>query len=128
MIRVSRRRFSLLLSLAAGLGSTALLRRAWGRSADPHERLKRLLEATFSDAAGVRAIGQQYLASGPAATADALDLAERLLAKPPANSTDLRQILGRLRDDDLRRRALVRVDGWILPRLEAQVCALIVLL
>jgi hypothetical protein len=102
--------------------------RAIGQRADRYAPLKRLLEATFTDPAGIRKIGRQYLATGPEATADAFELAERLLAQRPADIRDLRQILARFRYDCMRQRSFVLVDGWILPRLEAQVCALTALL
>jgi hypothetical protein len=128
MARVSRRRFSFQLSAAFGLLAAPTLNYACGRPPPSHGRFKRLLEAMFSDPAGAREIGQQYLAASPAATADALHLAKRLLAEAPRNSKDLRQILCRCRNEDMHRRAFVLVDGWILPRLEAEVCALAVLL
>ena len=82
----------------------------------------------MSDPAGARAIGRRYLASGSAVAVDAQALAARLMAERPASAADLRRLLADYRDDDGRRRAFVLVDGWILPRLEAQICALTVLL
>ena len=62
------------------------------------------------------------------AEAEALELAEHLLAAHPASPVDLGLVLARRRDGDARRRALVLVDGWVLPKAEAQVCALTTLL
>jgi hypothetical protein len=126
--RISRRQLSLLLIVALGLWAASPPGRVWGRTAAPHERLKRLLERTLSDPVGARAIGRRFLESDPDAAADALALAERLRAKHPVNGMGLRRALARYRDDDLRRGRFVLVDGWILPRLEVQVCALVVLL
>jgi hypothetical protein len=128
MARVSRRLFSLQLSAAVGLWAAPYLSRTCGAMPSRPNELKRLLMSTLSDPAGAREIGRQYLATAPDATVAALDLAERVLAKRPANSRELRQFLSRSRDDDLQRRAFVLVDGWVLPQLEAQICALAVLL
>jgi hypothetical protein len=128
MLRLSRRRFSFQLSAALGLVGAPSLSYAHSQPAAPHDRLKWLLEATFSDPAGAREIGHQYLVTCPDATADVLELAKRLLAQRPMNPKALRQILSRWRNEDLDQRAFVLVDGWILPRLEAEVCALAALL
>lgn len=123
MFGVSRRRFSLLLALGCGLVGAPRAGRTAAR-----DRLKALLEATLSDPAGARAIGRRVLAASPDAAADARALAARLLAERPVSTGDLRRILARLRQDDLSSGAFVLVDGWILPRLEARVCALTILL
>ena len=128
MVRVSRRRFSLLLACGLGLYAPPPLRPASGGGASSPDALKRLLDATLSDPAGARAIGRRFLASGPDVAGDAQALAARLMAARPASATDLRRLLAGCRDDDRRRRDFVLVDGWMLPRLEAQICALAVLL
>ena len=128
MVRVSRRRCSILLASVLGLVAGLRPSRAWAGTDTSHDALRALLDAILSDPAGARAIGRRFLASGPDAAAGARALADRLLAERPGSPTDLRCILARRRKDDLRRRAFVLVDGWILPRLEAQVCALTVLL
>jgi len=128
MVRASRRRFSLLLACGLGLCAAPLLGSASRGGASSPDALKRLLDATLSDPAGARAIGRRFLASGPDVAGDVQALAARLMAARPASATDLRRLLAGYRDDDRRRRALVLVDGWMLPRLEAQICALTVLL
>ena len=54
-------------------------------------------------------------------------LADRLMEARPVTAADLRGVLVRLRKADARRGAFVFVDGWVLPKAEAQVCALTVL-
>ena len=73
-------------------------------------------------------IGRRFLEANPRAGMDACALAERLFAARPVTSAQLRRVLTRYRDDDLRRRRFVVVDGWILARLEAEVCVLAVIL
>lgn len=86
------------------------------------------IRALFSDPGAARALGERYLAAYLGAEADALALAARLQSARPADATGLRQALARQRQADAARRAFAIVDGWVLPKAEAQVCALTVLL
>ena len=88
----------------------------------------RLLRAIFGDPDAARAVGRRYLLAHASGEAGALELADYLLAANPVSTADLRRLLARRRDEDARRRAFVIVDGWVLPKAEAQVCALTVLL
>lgn len=126
--RISRRRLLLLLSVALGLAAAPPRSGIWGRATAPRDCLKHLLEKTLSNPEGARTIGRRFLEANPRAGVDACALADRLVAERPATSAGLRRVLARYRDEDLRQRKFVVVDGWILPRLEAEVCALAVIL
>lgn len=125
MVTASRRSVLMVLSSASLIGGGGL-------HAAPvvgeREGLKSLVPAMFSDLEAARTVGRRYLAGGPAAEAAALRLSERLAAGRPAGVRGLRRLLGRLRQEDARQRSFVRIDGWIMPTTEAQICALAVLL
>ena len=106
--------------------ANAAVQRSWEET--PRDRLGALLQATLSDPAGARVLGRRYLASCPSAARDALELADRLAAERPAGAGDLQRMLAQTRDMNARLKQTALVDGWVLPRVEAQVCALSVLL
>jgi hypothetical protein len=105
--------------------ANAAVQRSWEET--PRDRLG-ALQATLSDPAGARVFGRRYLASCPSAARDALELADRPAAEWPASAGDLRRMLAQSRDMNARLKQTALVDGWVLPRVEAQVCALSVLL
>ena len=97
-------------------------------SESPRDDLKPLLHSLFSDLEAPRAVGRCYLASGPAAEAETWQFADRLAEAQLATASDLSCLLKRARHADADRGAFARVDGWLLPKAEAQTCALAVLL
>ena len=113
-----------LICRTAGAVSTA--ERSWSEA--PRERLSALLSAVLSEQAGARMLGRRYLASCPTAARQALELANWLSAEQPASVLELRRLLAEIRDEDARLRRTALVDGWVLLRVEAQVCALAVLI
>lgn len=134
MAQASRRRVLFLLSSTFGVWTTASPRSAYARGiaggcvGAARAGLGYLLRATFGNPDSACAVGRRYLEAHARAEAEALELADYLLAAHPMSPADLRSLLARRRDEDARRRAFVLVDGWILPKAEAQVCALTVLL
>ncbi len=86
------------------------------------------LAAAFTDLDAPREVGRRYLRADPLEASP-----ERVqafldefsdLGSPEA----LRQDLARLRDRDFRVQDIVFIDGWVLARSEARLCALTVLL
>lgn len=123
--RKPTRRATLRFALLTLLGASALPLAA--RAASPgleRARLGRLVRALFRDLDAARAVGRRYLAEDPAARAETTALFERLLAARPADPDALRQCLARFTGEAAGPRAVVLVDGWVLPKGEAQACAL----
>lgn len=81
--------------------------------------------AALSDRASARRIGRAYLAAYPA-EADAPRLTAQLAQALGAarGRRDLRLALRRAVRDDMRHGRSVLVDGWVLARTEARLCAL----
>lgn len=114
----------LLAALATVLASPAV---PWAdrRGAPRHLRPERLL----SDLGGARAIGRRYLALAPQEAAPGL-LARCLDAETGAGACGeagperLRRALDEQRRRDFAAGDTVVIDGWILARTEARLCAL----
>ena len=135
MLASGRRQF-LRLSASTGLASFALSCSWPGVSAVlASERfgnsdLASALTTFFKDPDGAAAVGRRYLALHPD-EADADRLSEALFdsAQPSRATTEaLRSDLSRQRQRDFRDGDVVILDGWLLARSEARVCALTVLL
>ena len=136
MSLASGRRQFLRLSASTGLASfalscswpgvTAVLASERFSSSD----LASALTTLFKDPEGASAVGRRYLALHPD-EADADRLSEALFdtAQPfrPTAKT-LRSDLSRQRECDFRDGDVVILDGWLLARSEARVCALTALL
>ena len=92
--------------------------------------LEDLMAATFPDNRSAKAVGRQYLADyctpgGGGETVDAI--APLLLSRLQASGReagDLRAALAAEIRKDYRNRDIVTVDGWVLSRSEARLCAL----
>jgi hypothetical protein len=79
--------------------------------------------------AAARAIGRRYLADHPD-EADAGRLAHQLFGKDgaaPVTAADLRRAVDAARSRDFARSDTVVIDGWLLARSEARLCALALL-
>lgn len=134
-LAAGRRQF-LRLSASTGLASFALSCSWPGMTAVlAMERpgtndLTPALTTLFKDPEGTAAIGRRYLALYPQeADADHLTAALFDTAKPSPTTADaLRSELSRQRQQDFRNGQVVVVDGWLLARSEARVCALSALL
>ena len=122
--RMSRRRF--LWSMVAAIVTPCV---AWlGWTASPHAQ-RRAIEMLLGDLRGAREIGARYLALEPAErSADVL--ARHLLRDPHkiafsvTDTAALRQALAAGRTRDFASGDTVIIDGWILARTEARLCAL----
>ena len=122
-LKIKRR--GVLLSLAALLVPGTASGMWWLVGGTP----KTLAEALFSDIASARKIGVKYLAQ-TAHECDAGILAAYLpqgCAMPPSSPfaiDDIRKTVDAQRQRDFATGDTVLVDGWILSRTEARLCAL----
>jgi hypothetical protein len=103
----------------------------WARPAAPTD-IAQALRGVFSRPASARAVGRAVLRhwAGPSALPDLL--AELQKARPElcracaaASRDQLTALLRDARRDDFARGRTLIVDGWILGRTEALVCALV---
>jgi len=121
---MSRRRF--LLSIIVGLVPSAL---AWTAWTTPSWLRRAAIEELVGDLSGARAIGTRYLVIAPEER-DAAFLARHLFAgvadgpHHAAGMSALRQAIGAHRQRDFTTGDTVIIDGWILARTEARLCAL----
>lgn len=88
----------------------------------------RCLLQIFSDLEAPRALGRRYLKSYPQESGREQLLETLIDGTAPGDHEALRKRLARRRGQDFRNGNIVIVDGWILARTEAQVCALTTLL
>ncbi len=90
---------------------------------------RRRILALFDDVGAAQVMGRQYLDSYP----DEAD-GDRILGEMVNDAGRARPIRGledmiaRARERDFRRGDTVIIDGWVLARTEARVCALTILL
>jgi hypothetical protein len=122
-----RRRF--LLGLGLGVMAATLAATGWAK---PTWMRRAVVQELIGDLKGVRAIGARYLALAPEER-DAARLARLLFAgiaearRPFAGVDALRRAIGAHRERDFAAGDTVLVDGWILARTEARLCALVFL-
>ena len=119
-------RRSLAVVLGAGLGA-AVLPLGWLRPA----RRARLMAHPFRDDRAARVVGRRYLAVNPGEASRPV-LLDRLgpLAPAPDRPVEPRVWRHRLivaRTADFAAGDTVLVDGWLLARSEARLCALVAL-
>jgi hypothetical protein len=83
-----------------------------------------LLASFFGDADAAAVVGRRYLALHPS-EADLDRLGREILSPTPARAyqAHTRQVLARHRDD-FASEHLAIVDGWVLSRTEARLCAI----
>lgn len=92
------------------------------------------LAGLLPHAAGAARLGRRYLALAPAEAdpgrllhALSKDHADLAAASRTGADIEIRAILGRCRQRDFAAGNTVLVDGWILSRTEARLCALVAL-
>jgi hypothetical protein len=108
---------SVLPAALAGTG-TSLVER------DRDRHLRRLIEPLFTDMASARAVGRSYIAAFPDIAAGAAGRIRDLLLTPRQRQRGFpeRLLSGQRRDDFSSGRTVV-IDGWVIARCEADLCA-----
>lgn len=110
-----------MLACSSGLAAALFDAGAADAGRSPDRRLGEL----FRSPRKARALGARYLALHPEA-ADRVALASRLgLDGAPIRLAELRARLASLRERDFAQHRIVSIDGWILARSEAEICALL---
>lgn len=94
----------------------------------PHQHLRSMLMNIFPDPAAPQALGQAYLERYPAEADVRLLMRSFQDDADLPEARDLAQRLGERRSRDFRDGDTVVVEGWVLARSEARLCALTVLL
>ncbi len=129
MARFGRRRF-LALGLAAAVAGQirpALAGAPLGGLAGPANDTERRLAGLFRNPEFAREVGRKYLAIHPD-EADRYRLRTTLFGVArPRSSAALRNVLADRRRKDFEDGDIAVVDGWVLARSEARVCALVAL-
>ena len=90
--------------------------------------MKGYLLELFTDQDAPYLLGKRYLDLYPHHQAHAFLLAERIQAVQPRTAMALKKMLSRQRESDFHYGQTITIDGWLLARTEAEVCALTVLL
>jgi hypothetical protein len=106
--------------LPAGLAGTgtSLVER------DRDRHLRRLIEPLFTDVASARAVGRSYIAAFPDIAAGAAGRIRELLLTPRQRQRDFpERLLSVQRRDDFSSGRTVVIDGWVIARCEADLCA-----
>ena len=132
MTAIPRREFLWQVLSACAAGVIVPVRVAWGGQSGQVDRAATTGAGYFGDQAdAVRAVGEAYLRqlgrdtsreSVAAAARGALDAIDRARDQPGA----IRALVRAVRDDFERGRS-VQLEGWILSRTEAEICALTLL-
>lgn len=123
----------LILRLAASTAIVAAAPAVWARparaAAGCGADLASRLAALIPHADSAARIGERYLASAPA-EADPSLLVSSILGQHGHEATAdavLRRVVGERRQRDFIDGNTVSVDGWVLSRTEARLCALVAL-
>lgn len=127
MFDFSRRRVLL------GLGALGLVPRMAEAGAefarvDAVVHVRELLTQMFGDVASAQAVGRAYLRSHPHDGNPRLLIADLLGPGVPPNAASLARLLAARRSREFRDGETVVVNGWVLARSEARLCALTILL
>jgi hypothetical protein len=125
-VTAARRRFlqasgGLVLACASGLAGALFD----GEAADAGRSSDQGLSELFRSPRKARALGERYLALHPEAAGRAALAARLGLDAAPISRASLRERLASLRERDFAQRRIVAIDGWILARSEAEICALL---
>ena len=83
----------------------------------------RCIAEVFRDLEGVREIGKRWLEMNSGKSTHSQVLAELMSEPMPQDPVDFRRYIVDRRELDLRNDDIVIVDGWILARTEARLCA-----
>jgi hypothetical protein len=89
-----------------------------------HRHPEQRIKALFSDTENARAVGLGYLATHADMAFDAVNRVENFFA----SALSEQEWLTRQRREDFTQGRTVTVDGWVLARCEADLCAALVLL
>lgn len=124
---MSKRRF--LIALISGLVAA----RGWGTkvlaAGISDASLEAVVGELFSDVADAQVIGRRYLTLYPEKASRSVLLAELKMTYPlvAGQQTRLKKTLSQRRQQQFLEGDTVIVDGWVLARCEAQICALLAL-
>jgi len=123
---LSRRRVLLSFALSAAVIGTIW---PWNESRRGASALlpllKSRLQQVFSDPEAGRALGRHYLAAFPD-EASLVRLTQGLLTLEALRSShSFTERIAALRTRDFENEDMVSVDGWVLARVEARLCALL---
>lgn len=88
-------------------------------------RIEHSLRALFSDIDAARVLGMRYIDLYPS-EAQRIVLLDKLFLSAPRTSRELKTIISLEREYDFQNNRTIIIDGWILARTEAEVCALTV--
>ncbi len=123
-----RRVLAILAASCAWLGVPGL-RVLSGSGAADAAPLSLILAGLFTDRRSAGAVGAAYLRSVDDAEARPERLMRSILGDSPATmgQAELKQVIGTRIRGDFTENAVVVVDGWMLSRTEARLCALIAL-
>jgi hypothetical protein len=131
LVGMTRRRFLLSGTLVAttfASSSCSYSLTGLRASAISDGKIKAGLRQLFSDRAAARGLGKRYIDLYPR-EAQRILLFEKLVSSlQPGSSRELKAIIARERESDFQNNRIVIIDGWLLARTEAEVCALTVLL
>lgn len=129
-MRACSRRTFLVTSALALLGAARAAAGGGAPGRDAMAGLGRDVGALFGDPAAARRLGRRYLATHPNERR-AVHLWARELAgarRPWGTADELRRAVAQRRERDLQDGVVAIVDGWVLARTEARVCALLAVL
>jgi hypothetical protein len=132
MTAIPRREFLLQALAACAAGALVPSRSAWAVQTGNVERAATMSAGYFGDQAdAVRAIGEAYLRQlGRETTRESIVAAARGALEAIEGSRDqpgaIRALVRAVRNDFERGRS-VQLEGWILSRTEAEICALTLL-
>ncbi len=120
--------WSILPSAAAGQSIRSLPAVTTEGASDAYRTIAREIAALFTDLEAARVVGREYLRQNPA-SADAESLIAGIaLTVSPCGGADFRARVENRRSAEFLSGRTVVVNNWILPRIEADLCALTVLL
>lgn len=130
-LQISRRTalsMGAVLGLLAGRPGMALSAGSGAASADVASHIRRLLEEIFGDGAAPRALGEAYLESHPHERSAGVLIREILGGQAPTDAPALARLVAARRTREFGTSQTIVLDGWVLTRSEARLCALTVLL
>ncbi len=82
------------------------------------------LTGILGDRLGAREIGRRFLAAEPAEADGSVRWAAQILRNSAPGSASLRAAVRTSRERDFRLGNIVVIDGWVLARSEARLCAI----
>jgi len=128
-IKMGHERRAFVRMLAALVASSGIPRVAWPKHHSPNVKNGFPFDEIVTDRLGARSIGHEYLRTHPS-EADAVHLADVLettVAPAPIETVSLRELREAFEARqmaDFESGNIVTVNGWVLSRTEARLCAL----